>query len=364
MAEIIDSYSESNRSQNFQLYGARKIGQSFTGDGGILATAEFYLTKYGTVSGNCYVDIYTHSGTYGTDSVPTGTALATSDAVDVDDIPSWSTHELIEFTFSGADKITLTNSTKYVVVIRFSGGDSSNYIYPAYDATSPTHDGNRCSYVSSWSGSSGVDTCFYVYGEDPSTNIVDSYSESNQDSLESLSGTDKVGQSFTGDGKKLGSAEFYCIKGAGATGTIVAKVYAHSGTYGTSSVSTGSALATSDSVDASSISTSLSLQEFTFSGVDKISLTDETKYVVTVEGDFSASFINIGKDESSPTHSGNYSETFLGSWNTFSGTDLIFYVYSSSSDIKSITGVAQADIESVSGTTNANIKSISSVSNQ
>ena len=63
--------------------GNPAVGQSFTGNGLILNSAEFYLKKKGSPTGNAVVKIYAHSGTYGTSSVPTGSALATSDNFDV-----------------------------------------------------------------------------------------------------------------------------------------------------------------------------------------------------------------------------------------------------------------------------------------
>jgi len=163
MAYIVDSYSESNYvGTSSLLYSAQsKVGQSFTGDGGILSSAKFYLRKVGSPTGNAVVKIYAHTGTFGSSSMPTGTSLATSDTFDVSTLTT--ANQLINFNFSGANKIQLIDETKYVVVIEYSGGDASSYILVGLDATSPTHDGN---YYSTYGASSSVDTCFYVYADD------------------------------------------------------------------------------------------------------------------------------------------------------------------------------------------------------
>jgi hypothetical protein len=86
--------------------------------------------------------------------------------------------------------------------------------------------------------------------------VVDSYSESNYDGIINVGGTQSAcGQSFTGDGSNLGSVKFYLKKNAGgpASGNLEARIYAHSGTFGTSSVATGAVLATSDIVNISTL---------------------------------------------------------------------------------------------------------------
>jgi hypothetical protein len=62
-----------------------------------------------------------------------------------------------------------------------------------------------------------------------------------------------LGQSFTGNGLVLNSATFRIIKNNSPTGNIYAKIYAHTGTFGTSSVPTGAALAISAAYDAATV---------------------------------------------------------------------------------------------------------------
>ena len=94
------------------------------------------LGKNGSPTGNLYAKIYaeTHATAYGTDSLPTGTALATSDAFDGSTLSSVY-REAVYFTFSSP--YTTSNGTKYVVVIDYAGtsSDGSNY-FKCYNSIS------------------------------------------------------------------------------------------------------------------------------------------------------------------------------------------------------------------------------------
>jgi len=147
---------------------ATEVGVSFTSQGGELDTVRFRLAKYGSPTGNATVKIYAHSGTYGTNSVPTGDALATSDNFDVSTLTTdqqWRT-----FTFSGANRITLVDDTYYVATVAYSGGNATNYVRFYRDNTTLGHDGNECYYQSgSWSVSTTRDPIFTVYTMQPSS---------------------------------------------------------------------------------------------------------------------------------------------------------------------------------------------------
>jgi hypothetical protein len=165
---LIDSHSESNNTGVFYLgqnTNGTKLGQSFTNSyDSKLTSAKFYLRKYNSPTGDMTVKIYNHSGTYGTTSVPSGAAIATSDVKDASTIPS-SALTLVEFSFSGANQITLSSGTYYVVSVEFSGGDSSNFIYVGTSSGgSATHSGNYCYAFTSWSPNGNYDLNFYVYG--------------------------------------------------------------------------------------------------------------------------------------------------------------------------------------------------------
>lgn len=162
MTEIVDSYSETNQSgsQIFNDNPYKGAGQSFTGDGGTLNSVKFYLKKTGNPTGNATINIYAHDGTYGESSIPTGDPLATAESYDVSNLTT--SYQLITFTFSGDDKITLNDGTYYVVTFEHIG-DESNAVIMGDDASSPTHDGNNCYKWLLWAAANARDTCFYVY---------------------------------------------------------------------------------------------------------------------------------------------------------------------------------------------------------
>lgn len=167
MPTLVDSYVYYNASSYWMMYlgNAIKLAQSFTGNGTILDSAKFYGSKYGSPTGNIYAVLYAHTGTYGSTGKPTGSALAISNAVDITTLST--SNDLINFTFSGANRVTLVNGTKYFISLEYSGGDSSNYLRGYYDITSPTHSGNYSRYYSgAWAYDSARDTIFYVYSAD------------------------------------------------------------------------------------------------------------------------------------------------------------------------------------------------------
>ena len=160
----IDSYPLTNVLDYDLLYNAdmaRRESQSFTGNGKSVYSIKLWARKYGSPTGSAYCYIYDHSGTYGTSSIPTGSALATSNAVNVANIPL--TMGLVEFTFS--TPYPTVDGTKYVFVIEYSGGDADNCFIFYVDSASPTHSGNRAWYndsITTWVPESTVDIFFYV----------------------------------------------------------------------------------------------------------------------------------------------------------------------------------------------------------
>jgi hypothetical protein len=167
-----------------------------------------------------------------------------------------------------------------------------------------------------------------------SASTADSYSETNQSSNQALGNgiISGVGQSFTGDGTVLSSARWYLAAlGSPSTGNIQAHVYAHSGTFGTSSVPTGSPVASSNIYDASALDlqpttgTSYRLVEFEFE--DEFTLVNLTNYVVTLEygsGNVT-NHVLVGTDNSLPSASGNFATYNGTTWTANSSVDACFY---------------------------------------
>jgi hypothetical protein len=164
MAVLIYSYSESYKdSENKIGAGMTRVGQSFTGTGGTLNSVKFYIKKVGSPTVNLIARIYSHGGTYGSSSVGV-TALASADAIASSSIST--TFSLVEFTFTGVNKITLTNGTYYVIALLLATNDASNYIVVGYDGGESTASGNFMTYSASWSSYSASDICFYIYKDD------------------------------------------------------------------------------------------------------------------------------------------------------------------------------------------------------
>ena len=157
------------------------------------------------------------------------------------------------------------------------------------------------------------------------------YSEANQDATTAMySVLPGTGQSFTTGiaATSLIAAKFFLKKTGVPTGFAVAKVYAHSGTIGISSIPTGAALATSVPFDVSTLTASYALTELKFTGSNSITLDALTDYVVTIEysGGSGVATLDVGRDGSSPTATGN-SSTYNGTtWTAVSTSDLCGYV--------------------------------------
>lgn len=315
----MDYYSESNRDANVTYYspidyypesnvgpflavgnGTLAAGQSITGNGEKLRSARFYIKKTGSPTGNITAKLYAHTGTFGVSSQGTGSALATSDPIDITTLTT--TAGLQAFNFDGTYR--LVNGVNYVIVVEYTNGDTNNNLQAGYDSSSPTHAGNLSTRRSSiWVDDHTVDLIFYVNGLETS-----------------------YGQSFVGDGASISKAKFYINKTGAPTGNIFAKIHSHSGTYGTSGKPTGAALATSDNVNVATLPTSQALIDFPFS--TPFPTVNGTQYVVTLH--FTplnpTDTVNVGCDSSTPSASGNSSVFDNSRWFGDSDKDLVFYV--------------------------------------
>lgn len=159
---LMDSLSESTHQGVFFLLAVTVystiVGQSFTALAGTLDYCKWYLRKSGTiVTGTAYAKVYSHSGVYGTSSLPDA-LLATSDGFDVSVLTNTPT--LYTFNFTGAEKIALS-ATQYVLTLEFSGGDTTHAV--AVGLGSGGHNGNASQNVSGTMTPYPADICFYVY---------------------------------------------------------------------------------------------------------------------------------------------------------------------------------------------------------
>ena len=168
--------------------------------------------------------------------------------------------------------------------------------------------------------------------------LADFYSETHLSAVGSWTPltTSGSGQSFTAIGGTLDSAKFYLRKFGSPTGTAYARLYAHSGTYGSSSLPTGAPLATSAAFDVSTLTSSFSLATFQFD--NSVTLTAGEYYCIVVEhtGTDPDNYLQNGYDSATPTHSGNAMYRWgAGSW-IVDGSDDIFYVYENAPTITQI----------------------------
>lgn len=304
-------------------------GQSFKPTATIkVGSVRFILERVGSPTGNVTAEIYAHTGTYGAGGTGTGTVLATSNAVDITTIPT--VRGWFEFTFSGANQITLTADTPYVVVVSYPAGASGTDTIRVYkDDVSLTHAGNAAGFWSGWQAHTVFDVPFLVEAtttlDKVSGETIDEYREEPPGTHQFSTTVFDIGQSITGDGRDLDAVMFNLKKTGTPTGNMTARLYAHSGTFGTSSVGTGSALATSDPVAATVPSTSLGPIVFKFS--TPYTLVNGTKYVVTVHHEESGDFGNYvtAGFKSEGTHAGNYAwATETGAWTADAGIDTPF----------------------------------------
>jgi hypothetical protein len=112
-------------------------------------------------SGSFQFEIYAHSGTYGTSSVPTGAVLATSDTVNVSSLTaSYATYTTY---FTGANAIAMTAGQRYVLVCNYNATSFPNSIY-FKNKTPSFHGGNQSYKAGSWNALAGYDIIFDLQG--------------------------------------------------------------------------------------------------------------------------------------------------------------------------------------------------------
>jgi hypothetical protein len=153
------------------------------------------------------------------------------------------------------------------------------------------------------------------------------YSETNADSYQALDNTTTaVSQSFAGTAGLLCSCAFYLKKNGTPTGTAVAKLYAHSGVYGTSSVPTGRCLAISDTFDVSTLTTTAGLVEFKFTYPYTLTATNWC-IVLEYTAGTAANYVQVGYDASAAGHGGNKATYASAAWTASATEDVCFYCY-------------------------------------
>ncbi len=153
-----DQLVETAGASSHGFFGANWLGQSFTSGSGVtnVSSVKLTLKKESGTPGTVFVDIFLEGG----DDKPTGASLGQAS------IPAMSNsaYELKTFTFSSA--ITISASTKYVIVL--SSPDSTSWQRAHVDNTNPYADGvwiNSTDSGSGWSLNAGDDGLFQTFTE-------------------------------------------------------------------------------------------------------------------------------------------------------------------------------------------------------
>lgn len=163
--------------------------------------------------------------------------------------------------------------------------------------------------------------------------LIDSYDTGDM-TLESPLGfavaVKAVGQSLSpGNDRVLTRAMFFINKTGSQSGTVTAKLYAHTGTFGSGGTPTGAALATSNPINTDNIAAEAApyLIEFIFENEDAYKIDSSLDYFIIMDGgDLTSGSVRIAEDASVDTHAGNSAEYESGSWSS-GANDVGFYIY-------------------------------------
>jgi len=325
-------------SSYYDLQDANKrISQSFTMTKAVLVSAIFYITKYGSPTGDIYLDIYAADGS----DNPTGSVLATytisgSSIVNGENFVNFS-------------KLELTNGNKYCFVFRCPTGTGSHYYNFYYGGS---YAGGQARYSSnggsSWSNlgdlyfkvnmatapdsyprySINIDGDLYSNNHLKLPYYSDAraiYQENGSSSYEPVYSSIAIGQTFTVVDRNYFSKFVVNIAKYGSpTGNVTLGIYEISGGY-----PTGSALV-EKSLDVSTLSTSQTAVEFTFASPIELEIGKQYAFKITLPGNNSSNCIRVYVYTSSSVYSGGAEILFNGStWSTGSSAELIFSLYAS-----------------------------------
>jgi hypothetical protein len=292
-----------NNVTNFRTIGAggvQKVGISFTTSGiQILSKIDVFMKTVGSAAnttGYFYVQLYASAS-----NQPTGTVLDTSDNVYVNSIRS--VYDQCVFNFTSG--LILPSGTTYTLVISYAGGTVSTDISIGIgqDTTTSSYTGNSF-YQNIGSGtwtneSSTIDNCFilglYSYTE-TAFETYDATANGDQFNYIAATQNTKIAQSFTGV-NGLFSKVTVSLRATGSpTGNITASLFADDGgTFGTTGKPTGTALATSGTIAASTIASGAEAPySFTFSGANLYYMTAGTIYWIAIEYSSGSSSNKIG----------------------------------------------------------------------
>jgi hypothetical protein len=166
-----DTYATGNQDTDQEVGDGttNAAGQSFAGDDASIRNAVLWLQAVASPTGFATCSIYASTGT-DPNRTPTGSAIITSDPVDVETIGA--TYEAVTFTFN--DYFIIESGTTYFVVLEYEG-DAVNYLEWGTDTSAAGHASNNFAvYTTSWADEATTDGCFTVNsGKNPTdTDII------------------------------------------------------------------------------------------------------------------------------------------------------------------------------------------------
>ena len=129
------------------------------------------------------------------------------------------------------------------------------------------------------------------------------------------------------DGALVTDVSFYLQRDGAPTGNVVAKIYAATGTHGSTAKPTGAALGTSAAVNVTTISdASPALVEFTFETPFEMEAGETYCIACEFDGGDASNTLRLGVDVTGPTHEGSSgTRDDVGAWHDTAGAqDLIF----------------------------------------
>ena len=164
-------------------------------------------------------------------------------------------------------------------------------------------------------------------------NLIDSYELGSTGAAAFLAsnwGTTGVAQSFVvpSGGTTLYSAKFWLHKSGAPSGNLSFKIYNISGSPGSTAAPTGAAIATSNTLTATTLTTSSVLTELLFTGVNVIYL-PAGSYEVAIEysGGDTSNYVLVSRVGSSASGNAAYQATAGSAYTSNSFDDSSFYVY-------------------------------------
>ena len=154
MAESLKDYHNTGDSYTSSSTNTSFVAQTFTASSDYkLSTVKLKIRKGSTNPGDITVELQaTSSGT------PTGTALATSDAVSGLTL----TTSLAWYSFGFSSEYSIVSGTEYALVLKAS---LSSPVYWGLEIPGTYSDGQAWQYSGSWTGQSTWDFMFEVWGE-------------------------------------------------------------------------------------------------------------------------------------------------------------------------------------------------------